>query len=171
MSDVRDRIASRVRDSPGIHFNRLVRALDLAPGQVQHHLRRLGDDGVVVDETWGGRRHYYPPEYDARDRQRLAVLRRETARDVFVELVDDGPARPAAVADAVGIARSTLEWHLDRLAAVDLVEKRRDDRNRVTVVVTRPEDGLWLLGEIEPSLSDRLVDRFTRLVDSLLDEE
>lgn len=171
MSEVRRRIAARIRDSPGVHFNRLVRTLDLAPGQVQHHVRRLGDDGEIVDETWYGRRHYYPPTYDASERQALAVLRRETARDVFLELVEGGPARPDAVADAVGIARSTLEWHLDRLCAADLVRKDRDERNHVTLAASRPEAGLQLLAAIEPSLSDRLVDRFTRLVDSLLEEE
>ncbi|MGM0397617.1 MAG: winged helix-turn-helix transcriptional regulator, partial [Halobacteriota archaeon] len=38
MVETRTRIAEAVRTQPGIHFNGLVRSLDLATGQVQYHL-------------------------------------------------------------------------------------------------------------------------------------
>lgn len=168
MTATRERVFEHVAANPGVHFNELVRRLDLAPGQVQYHLRRLESRESVVEESLYGRTHYYTPKFDAWERDALAVLRRETARDALVALLSDGPQSPNAVADRLGIARSTLEWHLDHLVECDLVDKERDERNRVTLVVAQPEATTALLRLVDPSVADRLVDRFTRLVDDLL---
>lgn len=169
MSETRTAIADAVRARPGIHFNELVRSLDVAAGQVQYHLGRLDEDGSVVAEQLYGRTHYYPPTYDAWERRALALLCRETAGDVVASLLANGPTRPATVASELDIARSTLEWHLDRLVAHDLVVKHRAD-GRVTLAVGSPDRTVALLREANPTLRDRLVDRYTRLLDLLLTE-
>jgi predicted transcriptional regulator len=168
VTDHRERIREHVAVHPGRHFSELVRALDLSSGQAQHHLRRLEGQGAVVGERLYGRTHYFPPEYDPEERRVIAVLRRETARDVVFHLLEAGPTPAEETATAVGIARSTLEWHLDRLLEQGVVEKRRDERGRVTLAVTDRQAVLASLEEITPSLPERLVDRFTRLVDGVL---
>jgi predicted transcriptional regulator len=168
VTEQRERIHRYVADHPGVHFNRLVRTLDLAPGQVQYHLKRLRRAERVVEEPLYGRTHYYTPEYGEWERSALAVLRRETARDVLVTLIEEGSSPPAMVTEELGIARSTLEWHLDHLVEQDLVAKERDANNHVTLVVAQPTETARMLRLVEPSVSDRLVDRFTRLVDDLL---
>lgn len=165
MSETRARIRQKIEREPGIHFRALTRGLELATGQVQYHLGRLDDVSV---ERVNGRTHYYPPGYDQWERTALALLRRETARDIVAALYDTGEARPATVADRVGIARSTLEHHLDGLVAGDIVRKDRDG-NRVTLSLVCPEKTVGLLGTVEPSLAERLTDRFERLVDNLLE--
>lgn len=170
MSDQRVRLERTIASNPGIHFTDLVRRLDLAHGQVQFHVRQLLGDDAIVQERLYGRTHYFTAEYDAFERGALAVLRRETARDILLVLVDVGAARPAVVAETLDIARSTLEWHLDHLVEQGLVTKQRDDRQRVRLTPARPAKTLELLVEIEPSLSERMVDRFTRLVDRFLTE-
>ena len=169
MSETRERIALFVGEHPGLHFNALVRRLDLAPGQVQYHLDRLAGDERVVSERVSGRTHYFATGFDPTERRRIALFRREVARDVCLELLTGGPARPADVADGVGVARSTLEWHLDGLVAEGVVEKRRDDRNRVTLALVDRAATTRSLRAIRPSVPDRFLDRFTRLVDSLLE--
>lgn len=170
MTGTRTRIETHVRAHPGVHFNELVRALDLAPGQVQYHLRRLTNAEVVTEESIYGRTHYYPPSFDPWERRALALVRRETARDVLAVLLESGPTDPATVAERVGIARGTLEWHAERLVDAGLVRKEYDERGRVTLVATRPKDTARLLRTVTPGLPQRLVDRFTRLVDDLLEE-
>ncbi len=170
MTETRRRLERTVAASPGVHFNGLVRRLDLAPGQVQYHLQRLLREDRIVQEARYGRTHYYPPRFDEFERAALALLRRETARDMIVSLIENGHTNPASLADDLDLARSTVEWHLDRLESEGLLERRRDQHNHVMVVAVDPEKTLTLLGEIEPSLPERLTDRFTRLVDRLLDE-
>jgi predicted transcriptional regulator len=162
-------IHDHVRNRPGVHFNELVRALDLAPGQVQYHLKRLTRaDRLVADELFG-QTHYYPPEFDDWERAALALLHRETSADIVAELLAAGPLGAGEVAERVGIARSTCSWHVDRLVEAGVVRKERDG-NRVVLTLSEPERTARLLRRAEPSLPERLVDRFTRLVDSLLAE-
>ena len=170
MSEVRSSIARRVRDDPGIHFNELARELDLAAGQTQYHIHRLVRAGDVVAESLYGRTHYYPTGFDDWDRRALALLRRETCRDVLTVLSADGPSRPTDVAEELGIARSTLEWHLSHLTDEDLVEKRYDERGRVELHLVDPGRTGELLSRVTPTAPDRLVDRFMRLVDLLLED-
>ncbi|WP_137286170.1 winged helix-turn-helix transcriptional regulator [Halorussus salinisoli] len=169
MNETRRSIADHVRANPGVHFNAVVRALDLAPGQVQYHLRRLTADEEVVTDEVQGRTHLYPPRFDDWERSALAMFRRETARDVLAHLLDSGATTPAELADELGLARSTVEWHLDNLTDYDLVDKRREG-NRVHLEPARPEATADLLGEVTPSLPERMVDRFTKLVDGLVEE-
>lgn len=168
MSETRDQVTECVRSNPGIHFNELVRTLDLAPGQVQYHMRKLVRRETLVREALHGKTHYYPPDYDEWERRSLALLRRETAADIVACLMDDSPMRPVEITEQVGIARSTLSWHTDRLAAADIVEKRHDETLQLALV--HPERTARLLRNADPSLSARLVDRFTRLTDNLLAE-
>lgn len=164
----RDRVACRIRTDPGIHFNELVRTLDLAPGQVQYHTRKLTREETLVKASLYGKTHYYPPKYDAPQRRSIALLRRETAADIVACLMDEGPMRPVDVADRVGIARSTLSWHVSRLITADILEKRNEER--LLLALSDPERTARLLKATDPSLTNRLVDRFTRLVDNLLED-
>jgi len=166
VSDVRRRIETRVREDPGVYFNELVRELDLAAGQVQYHLRRLTDDDTVAAASLFGRTHYYPPAFDAWERRALALLRRETSAEIVATLLDEGPARPVEVADQVDIARSTLAWHADRLVEAGLVEKRFDGHQLAVADERRTAE---LLQTADPTLPERLIDRYTRLVDLLLE--
>jgi predicted transcriptional regulator len=169
MTDTRERIRTHVHANAGIHFNELVRESSFAPGQIQYHVRHLIDDGELVRSELYGRTHYYAPEYDEHERAMLALFRRETAREIVVHLIEHEPTGPAEIVDTLGIARSTLEYHLDRLVEQDVVEKGYDERNRVTLRLATPERTGELLTTVEPTVPDRLLDRFTRLVDDLLE--
>lgn len=165
MSEVRERIQHRIHQDPGIYFNELVRELDLASGQTQYHVRELVDRDDITAADLFGRTHYYPPSYDTWEQRALALLRRETSAEIVATLLEEGPSRPIDVAEEVGIARSTLSWHIDRLVEADLVEKRHDGRQLVVAEQRTAE----LLDAVNLSLPGRLVDRFTRLVDALLE--
>ncbi|MFP8951556.1 winged helix-turn-helix transcriptional regulator [Natrialbaceae archaeon A-arb3/5] len=169
MNETRRQIRTHVRANAGVHFNELVRNSEFAPGQIQYHIRRLIDEEELVRGEFYGRTHYYPPEYDEWERAALALFRRETTREIVVYLIEHEPTRPDAIASALDIARSTLEYHLDRLVEREIVEKRYDDRNRVVLELANPEQTGQLLTTVKPTVPDRLVDRFTRLVDSLLE--
>lgn len=171
MAQTRDRIEDTVRSRPGIHFNGLVRSLDLATGQVQYHLKRLDSENAVVKTSLYGRTHYFPDTYDDWERHTLALLRRETTRDVVAALLETGPARPNELAETLDLARSTLEWHLDHLVEQDVAEKRHAARNQVIVELTRPAETIELVRRADPTLLGKMVSRFTRLVDRMLAED
>ncbi len=169
MSDTRHAISTAIRRHPGIHFRELARQLGLTLGQVQYHLRKLEATGSIHADEIYGKTHYYPPGYDAWERRAVALLRRETAGDIVASLLANGPSPPATIASDLDIARSTLSWHLDRLGSAGLVGIRRPDGTRQQLVLERPIETARLLRDADPRLRDRLVGRFTRLVDRLLE--
>ncbi len=169
MTETRKTIADTIETHPGIHFNELTRRLELAPGQVQYHVRQLLADQAVTVERLYGRTHYYPPTYNDDERRALALLQRETAGDIVAYLLVNGPTEPTVIAEDLQIARSTLEWQLKRLIDQDLVAKHQAD-NTVTIRIQAPELATSLLRDADPALRERLVDRFTRLIDHLLPE-
>ncbi len=168
MTDTRSRVRSHVEANPGVHFNAVSRNLDIATGQTQYHLRRLLRTGALHSDEICGRTHYFPDGYSGRERAAIALMRRETTRELVMLLLERDAVRPAALADGLGVARSTVEWHLSNLLEYGLVEKEYEGRT-VTVRPTRTELLKETLVEIDPSVPDRLVDRFSRLVDSLLE--
>ena len=170
MQHQRQRIERYVTDHPGTHFSELSRELDLAAGQVQYHVRKLLKRDTLVQKQLYGRTHYYPPTYDEWEQSALALLRRETAREILVTLLERGPSHPDAVAEAVGVARATLEHHVDHLTEQEIVEKEYGRNNSVTLSVVDPEATADLLVAIEPSLPDRFVDRFVVLLDDIFGE-
>ncbi|SDZ79203.1 Winged helix-turn-helix DNA-binding [Haloplanus vescus] len=165
MTDVRRRVRDHVRANPGVHFNALARNLDIATGQAQYHLRRLGRNDDVVAERIRGRTHYFAPEYDAWERRLLALYRRETARDIVTLLLESERLPATVIADRLDLARSTVSWNLDSLAEAGIVEQSYGTNGRVEVSLARPDETVRCLDAVTPSLADRLVDRFVRLVD------
>lgn len=170
VTEARSEIAHYVEDHPGAHFSAIVDDLDQATGQVQHHISRLVRGDELEQESIYGQTHYYPPGYDDWEKEALALLRRETSRAILAALFERDGRKPGALADELGVARSTLEYHLDRLVEQDVVEKRRDDHRHVTLHLRRPQETAHLLAEIEPTYGDRFVDRFMRLVDSVFED-
>lgn len=173
MTTVRSQIHSRIAEEPGIHFNALRRGLDLAMGQVQYHTRVLERDERIVREEIAGRAHFFLPIYGSWEREAIALLRRETTRELIIALLSTRERHPQELADQLSLARSTIEWHLSTLIDADIVEKERmgttAGNERLIVRLTHPETTYRLLREIEPGRTDRLVDRFMRLTDELLE--
>jgi predicted transcriptional regulator len=173
VTDTRTQVRECIHRNPGIHFNELRRTLDIATGQAQYHLRKLRRQDQLQREAICGQTHYYPPTYSAWERGAIALLRRETTREVVLLLLEDEPLPPADIADRLGTARSTVEWHLSNLVEHDVVRKTTvttRGEEQFVVELTDPSTTYRLLREVEPRFSDRLIDRFSRLADELLVE-
>jgi len=168
MSTTRSRVRNHVRETPGVHFNQIKRDLDLATGQVQYHIQRLIENEELAVERVGGRAHYFDLDFDPWERRTLAYLRRETAREVILRLHADGPTEPETLTEELGLARSTVAWHVSNLTEADVVVK--SNGRPMTLRLAHPERTAELFETVSPSMPDRLVDRFMRTVDSLLSE-
>lgn len=163
------RIERHVTAYPGVHFNQVVRDLDVTPDKLHRLAGQLEQEGRILTRKLYGKTHFYPPEFDEWEQNVLALLHRETAREILLVLLEDGPADPETVASAVGIARSTLEWHVSRLVDASVVEKNRNGRS-VSLELVDADRLTLLLSESEPTLTDRWVDRTTRLFDHVLED-
>ncbi|MGM0606697.1 MAG: winged helix-turn-helix transcriptional regulator, partial [Halobacteriota archaeon] len=82
MTDTKTRVRSHVESTPGVHFNAVSRNLDIATGQTQYHLRRLLRDDSIQSLEVCGRTHYFATGYSEREQAAIALLRRETTREL-----------------------------------------------------------------------------------------
>jgi predicted transcriptional regulator len=168
MSEVRRAIRRHIESNPGVHFNELARNLGIATGQAQYHLRRLRRAGGLDTAEVRDRTHYFPEGYDPWEQRTIALLRRETVRGIIVAALEEPEPSAAALATDLGVARSTVSWHVSTLVDAGVAEKCYDEHGRSHIRLTRPDETRRLLDEVSPSAPDRLVDRFTRLVDDAL---
>lgn len=171
MNETRQQILAHVKSNPGVHFNGIVRDIDIATGQAQYHLRRLIKGGELEDESINGRTHYFSPEFDPWERRALALLRRETSRNVIALGLRDGSVPAPAVADELDVARSTVTWHLSNLEEAGIVRTDYGPDGKLSYEIVDPARTRDLLGMVTPSLSDQLIDRFGILLDRALNPE
>lgn len=126
---VRLQVHEAVRRYPGIHVRGLERALGVSAPLVQYHLRRLEEDGFLDSHEQGGYVRYYPTGKEERirvtdaDLPLVGLLREEVPLHVVLILLDHGPQTHAQLVERLGMAKSTVSYHLAKLAEADIVER------------------------------------------------
>lgn len=117
---MRARIEKEVKKNPGISFVGLKRSLDLANGQLQHHLRNADVKKVgkkyVRPETCSD----CPLENQCVNKCILGLLRDEKKKDI-VEHISEFDKK-SQLADSLGIDNSTLSYHLKVLRENNVIE-------------------------------------------------
>jgi len=124
-----------------MHIEEVARAAGLQRSTAVYHLRTLVRHGQLVAMDGAKSVHYYPvgTTRDEASRTRLALLSSPRTRAVAEHVRDHPGLTRAELAAKVGIAASTLSWHLGRLLEAGLVV---DDRAPSGHVVARPAEGL-----------------------------
>lgn len=162
----RRRIYRIVDENPGIHFRALLDRLDYAQGTLQYHLRKLQTDGLVEASDDGRYTRYYAAGgLDEADQTVMNALRREYSRRILAHLVADGPLTTTALAERIDKSRSTVSWHLSKLADAGLVTKERDGRS-VHYALADPDQVVYLYTVHHRSFTDRVVDRLLGIWDA-----
>lgn len=152
-----------VRRYPGIHLRGIERQIDVSAALAQYHLRKLAEDGFVEVHEQGGYTRYYPTRkgksaaVTPQDLPILGLLREEPALRIVLVLLDQGPLTHTRLVERTGMGKSTLSYHLAKLAAAGIVERvprqpalRLADRDRVY--------GLLLTYSPTPDLLETLSD-------------
>lgn len=157
----RARILRCVLDRPGIHLREVEREAELPLGQVLYHLDRLERMGILVSARDAGFRRYYPAHDVGRGEKRfLAALRHEVPRRVLLHLLQ-APANHKEIQDTLGLAPSTLSFHLARLLASGVLTRRREGASNVYTLL-EPDLVRRELLYYRESFRDPEVDRFAR---------
>jgi predicted transcriptional regulator len=155
--DVRQRVYDAVRRYPGIHLREIERQTGISAPLAQYHLRKLADDGFVEHHEQGGYARYYPTakgksaRVTEADMPLVGLLREEVPLHVALLLLDRGPMTHTEIVEAAGVAKSTVSYHLAKLAEAGIVERVSNDtrlhladRERVyrLLLAYRPTPGL-----------------------------
>lgn len=156
--DTRARIYDAVRRYPGIHIRGIERETGLSAQLVLYHLKRLTDDAFVELNEQGGYTRYYPTSkgksaaVTPADMPLIGLMREEVPLHIALLLLDNGAMTHGDLVVATGVAKSTLSYHLAKLAEAGVVERegggstklRLVDRDRIyrLLLTYRPTEDL-----------------------------
>lgn len=121
MSAAEKKIERAVEEKPGLSFSQLKEATGLSNGVIQHHLRN--SDRITVEKGGIVREGFCSGcglSRFCRDSCVLKELRKERTSEI-VELLDQG-FNQSEIARELGIDRSTVHYHVDKLRDFGIVE-------------------------------------------------
>lgn len=120
---LRARIYETVQEHPGIHYQAIVRHTGKGRGVMEHHLRKLEQGGLIVTQSNRGHKCYFAK--GAMDHSIMAAvpaLKTKGAVRVLRQIIRDGDTTVTALAEDLGIAKSTASHHVRRLREAGLIE-------------------------------------------------
>lgn len=125
----RRKILDFITSHPGAHLRDICRALGLAMGDVQYHIRRLERDGRIHSVRRGLYKFFYPANlFGERQRDVLSVLSLDTPRELLLNIVEHPESTQEGLARATNISQPTVSWHLKRLVDLGIVGRRQEGR-------------------------------------------
>jgi predicted transcriptional regulator len=132
----------------GAHLRDVARRSAMPLGTALYHLDRLEEAGLIVARRDGRYKRYFTSQgMGRREKEVVSLLRHDVPRRIVYSLLAAGPATQRALCEAIGVSRSTLSFHVNRLLVAGLVSRTE----------TRPE-GIYALAE--PDLARDLLSRF-----------
>lgn len=109
---------------PGLHLRELARQAGLSESLAAYHLDALQAEGAVKARTEGNFRRFYPlgaPAPNEADRELMGVLRQAVPLQIAVVLLETPGVTHAVLTEALGLAKSTVSYHLVKLQEADVV--------------------------------------------------
>lgn len=149
-SSVREAMQGYLAATPGAHFSKVRDDLKLGTGEAQYHLRRLTDTGAIEMARDGEYKRFFPAgRFAEEEKVALGYLRRETPRNMLVELLRNPDITGADLAAEIGVSPATISTYVAELEQNGLLT--REDGYRVQ----RPETVLTLLLRYAESFDTR----------------
>lgn len=164
--EVRRRVYRHVLDYPGVHLRGVEQQLGISSALASYHLHELEKGGWLRSYGMAGYVRWFPgprsreAKLTLRERRLLGLMREEAAFQVTLVLLDRGAATHAQLVEALGLAKSTVSYHLAKMERAGLVKRREEE-----VVLADPDLAESLLLRYEPTPD--LLGRFRKVWEDL----
>lgn len=157
--DTRRRIFHFLQEYPGLHLRELARQLDLDVRALKHHLDFLEANEAVTSIQQNGYLRYYPRAWEegffrerigASEKRVLGMLRQRVPLHLVLLLLDQQELGTDALQAELGLAKSTLSYHLGKLRRLHLVTWRTEEKRRL-YRLEDPHVAVRLLVQFQPT--------------------
>lgn len=130
-NETRRRIYECIRTNPGIHMRAIGKKTDITLGTLRYHITRLQKSHAIATLEDRGYTHYYENSgtYSTAEQQVLKHLQNMTTQKILRVLAAHPSASRTDIAEYVGIAGSTVTWHMKRLAEDGIIDVRSEGRS------------------------------------------
>lgn len=127
--DGRAQVYEMVKLRPGVTMQELSEDVDFGASALNHHLRVLERNGFVSRLRDGRYVRFFDRQsgrFSGERKNAVSALRNPTTAAIAKAIAAQPGLAQCDLAERFSIAASTVNWHIRRLAAAELVEARRD---------------------------------------------
>lgn len=129
-NEKRRQIFACIRDHPGISRGKICRMTGTSIGTTQYHILCLKRAGMIVTIKQGRMIGFFrnSDEFNTTERSLFLHLRNDTEQQILSLLTEDMTPSQSDIAEAIGIAGSSVSWHMKRLIADGIVVSYREGK-------------------------------------------
>ena len=126
----RRKIYDCIRNNQGINLRGIGKKTDITLGTLRYHIDQLRRSHAIAVCEDRGYTHYFENSgtYSPSQQRVLKHMRNETTREILAVLAEDRFASRKDIAESLGIAGSTVTWHMKRLAEDGVIDVRTEGR-------------------------------------------
>jgi predicted transcriptional regulator/uncharacterized membrane protein len=135
---VRGQILGYVKANPGETYSRIRKALKLSNGQFVYHARMLESQGHIRSVKDGANRRFYPAEMRIPTEVKDVRLN-QVQRIIYTIILEYPGISQSKIAKMVKLAPSTVNYHVNIMSKVGVVERRRSGRLSLCFAVDEGE--------------------------------
>jgi DNA-binding MarR family transcriptional regulator len=140
-----------VRGHPGTHVRGMAKELGIATGDMQYHLLWLERHGLVRTRRSGFYRFVFPTmAFGEAQEALLGVLSQETPREILLSLTQEPGMTQGDLARSLGHSQPTISWHMERLAQLGMVSRKRTPRGMAYELAADREDVVRFVESYHP---------------------
>jgi len=159
----RQQIYEYILRFPGSHFREIQRALKLPIGTLQHHVRKLLEDKLVIAKRDGEYVRYYAIGlFTEREKELLSLLRQKPIRHIAILLLTKEKLSHKQITSGLKLSAATTSWYLDKMLQSKMVKKRRVGK-QVQYSLSNPKEVAKVIITYRSSFLDEVVDRFIEM--------
>lgn len=138
--EARRRLHEYVTKYPGLHLREIARATGFEMNHAKYHLLYMQKHGLISSRRDEGYWRFFPLEegragwrdqVPAPSKGILGLLRRPIPLHITLLLLEQGELNQTQILERVGIAASTLHYHLGHMEKANLLVSERRGRERV----------------------------------------
>lgn len=153
-----------IRDNPGCHMRYVKREVKMSMGTIQYHLNLLEKQGKIVSENQNFHKYYFPVGlFKIEEREILKILNQETAREIIMIILEKRDPTQAEIAKHVGIAASSINWHLKRIEETGIIEHVQEGKFKKYKLRISTQQVISIMKNYHPNLWSKLSNRLAEM--------
>ncbi len=136
LEGLRKDIYEYISENPGEHLAEITRHFEISSSSARHHLDVLEWSDRIVSHYSGKQKHFYPNRNGYRKytsgygyKEIMATLKNDTSRRMVKYIMNNRNANQKAIAQALRIHPSTVNWHAKRLNEAQIIFKKREGKD------------------------------------------
>ncbi len=128
----RSKIIDFILDSPGIHFNELLRETELSPGNLVWHLDVLETYHIIGKKNVGQYLVYFPLyDYNPMSNIDIKLAKSDTTLQIL-NMIEEYPGTYGSeIANKLDLDHKTVKYHIEKLKEINMIETKKVGRKNL----------------------------------------